>query len=165
MLEQGQLFYPEEGTPQGGVISPLLANIFLHYVLDEWFIEVVQKRLRGSSTLVRFADDFVMLFAYRDDAERVLRVLGKRMEKYGLEIHPDKTSMVDFRYQPKARAKEELGDKELETSFDFLGFTHVWVRSRTGYPVVRQMTTKSRFTRTIKAVSSQPCKTPKNQQN
>lgn len=152
VMEQGQLFYPEEGTPQGGVISPLLANVFLHYVLDEWFSESVQTRLRGPSTLVRFADDFVMLFAYKDDAERVLKVLGKRLEKYGLELHPEKTSMVDFRYQPKAQDQE---DKPLATSFNFLGFTHVWVRSRTGRPIVRQMTAKSRFTRTVKAVNEQ----------
>lgn len=96
VLEDGQLSYPDAGTPQGGVISPCLANVFLHYVLDEWFAAEVQPRLRGPSTLVRFADDFVVLLAYRDDAERVLRVLGKRLEKYGLELHPDKTQMIDF---------------------------------------------------------------------
>ena len=84
------------------MISPLLANVFLHYVLDEWFAEQVQPRLRGPSTLVRYADDFVMLFAYKDDAERVLEVLGKRLGKYGLQLHPDKTRMVDFRYREPA---------------------------------------------------------------
>jgi hypothetical protein len=101
VLENGQLSFSEAGAPQGGVASPLLANVFLHYVLDEWFSDEVQSRLRGPSTLVRFADDFVMLFAYKDGAERVLEVLGKRLGKYGLELHPDKTSMVDFRHKPK----------------------------------------------------------------
>ena len=97
VLEEGQLFYPDAGTPQGGVVSPCLANIFLHYVLDEWFGAQVQPRLRGPSTLVRYCDDFVMLFACRDDAVRVLEVLGKRLGKYRLQLHPDKTRMVDFR--------------------------------------------------------------------
>lgn len=83
-----------------GAISPCLANVFLHYVLDEWFAAEVQPRLRGPSTLVRFADDFVVILAHKNDAERVLRVLGKRLGKYGLELHPDKTQMIDFRFKP-----------------------------------------------------------------
>lgn len=153
VLEDGQLSFSETGTPQGGVASPLLANVFLHYVLDEWFSNEVQSRLRGPSTLIRFADDFVMLFAYKDDAERVLAVLGKRLRKYGLELHPDKTSMVDFRYKPKP-VKDE-GDKVLATSFNFLGFTHIWVKSRKGWPAVRQLTAKDRFARAMKAINKQ----------
>ena len=153
VLEEGRLSFPEVGTPQGGVISPLLGNIFLHYVLDEWFGGEVQPRLRGPSTLVRYADDFVMLFAYKDDAERVLTVLGRRLGRYGLELHPDKTSMVDFRHRPKP-AKEEA-DGSLATSFNFLGFTHVWVRSRQGRVVVRQVTAKDRFARARKAINQQ----------
>ncbi len=153
VLEDGQLSYSDLGTPQGGVASPLLANIYLHYVLDEWFSDEVQPRLRGPSTLVRFADDFVMLFAYRDDAERVLNVLGKRLGKYGLELHPDKTSMVDFRYKPKPGKEEQ--DKKMETNFNFLGFTHIWVQSRKGRPVVRQMTAKDRLSRAKKAINQQ----------
>jgi RNA-directed DNA polymerase len=153
VMEDGRLSYSEAGTPQGGVVSPLLANIFLHYVLDKWFSNEVQPRLRGPSTLVRFADDFVMLFAYKDDAERVLEVLGKRVEKYGLELHPDKTSMVDFRYKPKP-AKDE-GDKVLATSFNFLGFTHIWAKSWKGWPVVQQLTAKDRFARAMKAFNQQ----------
>jgi len=153
VLEEGQLSFSETGTPQGGVASPLLANVFLHYVLDEWFGNEVQPRLRGASTLVRFADDFVMLFAYKDDAERVLEVLGKRLGKYGLELHPDKTSMVDFRYKP--RPVKDEGDKVLETNFNFLGFTHVWVRSKEGRVVVRQITAKDRFARAVNAINQQ----------
>ena len=150
VMEKGEVTIPDEGTPQGGVISPLLANIFLHYVLDEWFGKDVQPRLRGPSTLVRFADDFVMLFAYKDDAQKVLDVLGKRLGKYGLELHPDKTCMVDFRY----RAKPYQGE-ELATKFDFLGFTHIWVKSRKGQTVVRQITGKDRFARAKRAIDQQ----------
>jgi RNA-directed DNA polymerase len=152
VLEEGLLTIPDEGTPQGGVISPLLANIFLHYVLDEWFGSEVQPRLRGPSTLVRFADDFVMLFAYKDDAERVLNVLGKRLEKYGLELHPDKTCMVDFRYRAKALP---VTDEQLATTFNFLGFTHIWVKSRRGRTIVRQITAKERFLRAKKEIDLQ----------
>ena len=91
------------------MISPILANVFLHYVLDEWFAEQVQPRLRGPSTLVRYCDDFVMLFAHKDDAERVLAVLGKRLGKFGLQLHPDKTRLVDFRYwKPHTTHKREI---------------------------------------------------------
>jgi group II intron reverse transcriptase/maturase len=132
VLENGRVSFSEMGAPQGGVASPLLSNVFLHYVL---------------------ADDFVMLFAYKDDAQRVLEVLGKRLGKYGLELHPDKTTMVDFRYKPKS-VKDE-GEKVLATSFNFLGFTHVWVKSRTGRPTVRQMTAKDRMARAKKAINQQ----------
>ena len=153
VMENGQVSFSDMGAPQGGVASPLLSNIFLHYVLDAWFSDEVQPRLRGPSTLVRFADDFVMLFAYKDDAQRVLSVLGKRLGKYGLELHPEKTSMVDFRYKPKL-GKDD--DKQvLGTSFDFLGFTHVWVKSRKGWPVIRQLTAKNRFARAAKVFNQQ----------
>ena len=108
VLEDGQVHYPDTGTPQGGVISPCLANVFLHYVLDVWFTEAVQPRLRGRSTLVRFADDFVAIFAAKDDAERVLDVLGKRMGKYGLQLHPDKTQLASFPTRSKARTSASL---------------------------------------------------------
>jgi len=151
VLEDGQLHYPETGTPQGGVISPCLANVFLHYVLDEWFTQEVQPRLRGPSTLVRFADDFVALFAYKDDAERVLRVLEKRMGKYGLQLHPGKTQLVDFR--AKKKPTPASGETALATTFKFLGFLHVWGKSRKGNAVVRQQTAKDRFARALKAIN------------
>lgn len=153
VLEDGQLSYPDAGTPQGGVISPCLANVFLHYVLDEWFAAEVQPRLRGPSTLVRFADDFVVLLAYRDDAERVLRVLGKRLEKYGLELHPDKTKMIDFRFRPTPSHDGQQG--ALATTFKFLGFNHVWVTSVKGKAVVRQLTATDRVARALKAFNRQ----------
>lgn len=153
VLDQGQLSYPEAGTPQGGVISPMLSNVYLHYVLDEWFADVVQPRLRGPGTLVRFADDFVALFAYKDDAERVLEVLAKRMEKYGLELHPDKTKMVDFRFKPKSTYDGR--EQTMATTFNFLGFAHVWGNSRFGKPTVKQLTAKDRVARTLKGFNEQ----------
>jgi group II intron reverse transcriptase/maturase len=96
VLEAGSLSYPEAGTPQGGVISPLLANVYLHYVLDEWFERDVKPRLRGRAFLIRYADDFVIGFTEDADAWRVLEVLPKRFGKYGLTLHPDKTRLVPF---------------------------------------------------------------------
>ena len=150
VLEAGQVHYPESGTPQGGVISPILSNVFLHHVIDEWFTQQVQPRLRGPSTLVRFCDDFVMLFAHKDDAQRVLAVLGKRLGKFGLQLHPEKTRLVDFR--PK-RDPHEGREETLPMTFNFLGFTHVWGKSRKGSAVVRQLTAKDRLARMLKAVN------------
>src|SRR5262249_61078655 len=130
VLEAGSLSYPEAGTPQGGVISPLLANVYLHYVLDEWFEQEVKPRLRGRAFLIRYADDFVIGFTDEADARRVQEVLPKRFGKYGRSIHPDKTRLVPF-----ARPREQKGSGEPESgnrpgTFDFLGFTHYWGRSR-----------------------------------
>lgn len=149
VLEDGQLQRTDVGSPQGGVISPMLSNIFLHHVLDEWFESAVQPRLTHSSTLVRFADDFVMAFEDVCDAERVLAVLDKRLARYGLALHPDKTRFVDFR--PTHSDGGHPGTHG--TTFDFLGFTHVWGKSRRGHDVVRQVTAKSRFARALAAVT------------
>jgi RNA-directed DNA polymerase len=149
VLEEGQIHYPDLGTPQGGVASPLLANIYLHYVLDEWFAEQVKPRLRGTGTLARFADDFVMVFQYKDDAERVLEVLGKRLGKFGLQLHPDKTHLVDFR---PGRKPQSVGGDAVPSTFTFLGFAHLWGKSRRGKNVMRQLTAKDRFARTVAAI-------------
>lgn len=131
VLEQGILSRPVAGTPQGGVISPLLANVFLHHVLDRWFAEVARPRLRKRCQLVRYADDFVMGFEDHLDGRRMLAVLGKRLERYGLRLNPDKTRYVDFRFQrPQGRHPATSA-----TTFNFLGFTHVWGKSRKGKPV------------------------------
>jgi hypothetical protein len=150
VMEEGHLQHATKGTPQGGVISPLLANIVLHHVLDEWYVGEVKPRLRGPSTLVRFADDFVMAFADSRDAEQVLAVLGKRFERYGLMLHPAKTRFVDFRPR-RPGGRNHPGTSG--TTFDFLGFTHAWGKSRRGYDVVRQVTAKSRLARGLAAVS------------
>ena len=96
VLEDGCVTHPEAGSPQGGVVSPMLSNVFLHYVLDEWFEREVQPRLKGRAFLIRYADDFVMGFTCEEDARRVMDVLPKRFEKYGLTIHPEKTRLVPF---------------------------------------------------------------------
>src|SRR5450759_289175 len=124
VLEDGAVTTPEHGTPQGGVISPLLANIFLHYVLDEWFVEEVHPRLDGEAFLIRYADDFVIGVAREDDARRILDVLPKRMSKYGLTVHPEKTRLVRFQppYADSSATTER--DATAPETFDFLGFTH-----------------------------------------
>src|SRR5215470_11841902 len=129
VLEDGLLRHATEGSPQGGVVSPCLSNVFLHHVLDGWFENEVRPRLRGKSTLVRFADDAVMAFADHRGAQRVLDVLGKRLARYGLTLHPDKTRFIDFRsYRPDGKDHSEADG----TSFTFLGFCHVWGKSRKG---------------------------------
>lgn len=148
VLEDGCITHPESGTPQGGVISPLLANIYLHEVLDEWFEVAVKPRLAGRAFLVRYADDFVMGFDFEEDARRVLAVLPRRLEKFGLTIHPEKTRLVDFQ-KPRSKSSD---DEPGPGSFDLLGFTHHWAKSRSGIWVVKQKTAKSRFTRGLKRI-------------
>ena len=149
VLEDGALRHATAGSPQGGVISPCLSNIFLHHVLDEWFEHEVRPRLKGRCTIVRFADDAVMAFENDLDAKRVLGVLGKRLARYGLTLHPDKTRFVDFRPTPSQGKAHPQTDG---TSFTFLGFTHIWGQSRAGKNVVRQVTAKSRYARALAAI-------------
>jgi group II intron reverse transcriptase/maturase len=139
ILEDGQVSYPEDGTPQGGTISPLLSNIYLHYVLDEWFSEQIQPMLKGRSFIVRYADDFILGFSDKQDVDRVMEVLPKRFGKYQLSLHPDKTKVVDLEC--------ESGDGD--RSFDFLGFTHYKGLSRKGYPVLKRRTSSKKLTRAI----------------
>ena len=145
VMESGQVYYPEAGTPQGGVISPLLANVYLHEVLDTWFESDVKPRLKGRSFLVRYADDAVIVFESEDDARKVLDVLPKRFGKYGLRLHPEKTRLVEFR-KPKSRHDDD-DDSNGPGSFDLLGFTHFWGRSRKGTWVIQRKTAHSRFSR------------------
>ncbi len=149
VMESGALSHPEAGTPQGGVISPLLANIYLHEVLDMWFEREVKPRLKGRAFLIRYADDFAMGFVHEEDARRVLTVMPKRFGKYGLTLHPEKTRLLDFR-SPGIR--KDSDDNEGPGSFDFLGFTHHWAKSRSGYWVVKQKTASSRFTRSLQRI-------------
>jgi group II intron reverse transcriptase/maturase len=141
--EAGAVTYPERGTPQGGVISPLLSNIYLHEVLDVWFETQIKPKLQGRAFLVRYADDFVMGFERQEDARRVFAVLPKRLAKYGLDIHPEKTRLIDF-HPPQG----EGGGP----TFDFLGFTHAWGMSRKGRPFIWRHTMAKRFTRAVQAV-------------
>jgi len=127
VLDGVDLSMPETGTVQGSVLSPLLGNIYLHYALDRWFERRVKPRLRGQATLVRYADDFVIGFEYKDDAQRVMDALGRRLGHFGLTLHPDKTRLLPFRRPPKGQE----GGKGRAT-FDFLGFTFYWARTRRG---------------------------------
>ena len=150
VLEDGQLRRTGDGTPQGGVISPLLANIYLHEVLDRWFVEQVLPRMRGPAHLIRYADDFVIVFADESDARRVMEALAKRFGKYGLALHPRKTRLIDCG-RPSGPGKGGRGGKP--PTFDFLGFTHYWGRSRKGKPVVKRKTAQSRFSRSLGRVA------------
>lgn len=145
--ENGEVSYPEQGTPQGGVISPLLSNIYLHEVLDTWFEREVRPHLKAKAYLIRYADDAVMVFASEADARKVMEVLPKRFARYGLTIHPEKTRVVNF---TRPRGKSEAREKK---SFNFLGFTHYWGVSRKGAPFVRRSTQKERFARALKKVA------------
>ena len=140
VLEEGKVVRSETGTPQGGVISPILANIFLHTVLDEWFETTVRARMGGNCFLVRFADDFVMGYAFKGDAEKVFRVLPKRFERYGLSIHPEKSRLVQFS-RPYWRQGKGPG------TFAFLGFDHYWDKTRTGGWTIKRKTQGKRLRR------------------
>ena len=147
ILEGGELTTPERGTTQGSVLSPLLGNVYLHYALDVWFEHEVKPRLGGKALLVRYADDFVMGFERKEDAERVMAVLGKRMGRYGLTLHPDKTRLVDFRRPPN----DQTAGKGPST-IDFLGFTLYWRRTRAGRWQMWCKTRSARLRRSIQAV-------------
>lgn len=140
VMEAGGVHYPEHGSPQGGVISPLLANVYLHHVLDQWFEKAVKPRLIGGACLIRFADDAVLLLRNARDAERVMSVLPKRFGRYNLTLHPDKTCATTFK----------PGEK---SGIDFLGFTHYWRKSRRGRWSIHRKTMKSRFVRSVKAIN------------
>lgn len=149
VLEGVVLSHPDAGTPQGGVISPLLANIYLHEVLDLWFERDVKPRLRGRGFLVRYADDGVLVFSAEADAREVLAALPEQFGRYGLTLHPNKTRLLSFRPWRRDDSPPP-GEKR---SFDFLGLTHHWGKSRRGSWVVRQRTASSRFTRALRRLS------------
>ncbi len=154
VLKDGSVEYADVGTPQGGVVSPILANIYLHEVLDEWFERQVRPRLVGNAVLVRYADDLLVIFQREDDARRVLEVLPKRLAKYGLQIHPEKTRLVDVRRPDRRPASpRDAGDRDWPGTFDFLGFTHYWAMSRKGHWVVKQKTAADRIRRAVKHVT------------
>jgi RNA-directed DNA polymerase len=137
VMEDGMIHYPKEGTPQGGVISPLLSNIYLHEVLDVWFEKEVRPRLWGEAALIRYADDYVILCTSKRDAQRIEAVLPKRFGKYGLKIHEEKTRLLDFRCP--------MGEGGKSETFVFLGFTHYWGKSRKGRWVIKRKTAKKKL--------------------
>ena len=153
VMEAGELSYREKGTPQGGVVSPILSNIYLHEVLDKWFAHEVKACLKGRAFLVRYADDFVMGFECEQDAQRVYAVLPKRFGKYGLNLHPTKTRLIAF---GRPCSKQEGGKRtsdQGESTFDFLGFTHYWGKTRKGGYAVKRKTATKRMSRGLKAIN------------
>jgi len=143
VLEDGQIHHPQEGTPQGGVISPLLSNIYLHYALDEWFIGQIQPRLESESAIIRFADDFLLMFSGRRDAERVMRVLPKRLGKFGLSLHPEKTRLIEL----------DNRGRSAPNTFDFLGFTHYMGTSRKGKRILKRKTSSKKLRMSLKRLN------------
>jgi RNA-directed DNA polymerase len=150
VIEEGRLLVSETGTGQGQTISPLLANIYLHHVLDEWFEHEVKPRLRGVAHEIRFADDAVLCFQYKKDAERVMEVLSKRFAKYGLTLHPEKTRLVEFGRYAEENAKRK---RKKPCTLDFLGLTHICARSRKGKFTVHVRTMKKRLRRGLTAIA------------
>jgi RNA-directed DNA polymerase len=153
VLEDGDVTFPEAGTPQGGVISPLLANVYLHYVLDVWFEREVKPRLKGRAFLIRYADDAVMGFACEADARRVLEVLPKRFAKYGLTLHPEKTRLVPFQRPASRSLGADSQSKAQPGVFDLLGFRHCWALSRWGNWVVHRETAAGRFRAALRRIA------------
>ncbi len=151
VLEEGELSYPRQGTPQGGVISPTLSNIYLHEVLDKWFDSVVKPRLKGRAFEIRYADDAVLVFESKEDAQRVMEVLPKRFGRYNLTVHPEKTRLIYF--GKPAEREQETPKHPRWQKFDFMGFTHYWGRSRKGRWVIMRRTQGTRFTRALRNVA------------
>ena len=149
-IDEGRLLLSETGTGQGQIISPLLANVYLHFVLDEWFEDVVKPRLKGQAFAIRYADDGLLCFERREDAEKVLAVLPKRFAKFGLTLHPEKTRLVHF---GRAALEKAERDGVKADTFDFLGFTYLCARSRRGKFTLHVRTMKKRLRRSLKAVS------------
>lgn len=146
VAEDGQVTYPEKGTPQGGVVSPMLSNIFLHYVLDDWFVKTVQLRMKGKCFLIRFADDFIIGFQLESDAKRLMEVLAKRFERFALALHPEKTRLIAF--------GKPAGNAKSQGTFNFLGFTFYWGRSLTGNWVIKKQTARKRRNRFMRMLWS-----------
>ena len=146
VMEEGTLSYPGKGTPQGGVISPVLSNIFLHYVLDDWFVKEVMPRMKGKCFIIRWADDFIIGCELESDTARIMDVLPKRFSRYGLTLHPTKTRVIMFR-KPTSKA-----NRKGKGTFDFLGFTFYWGRSLKGYWVIKKKTAGKRVNRFLKTL-------------
>jgi len=139
----GKVVHPVTGTPQGGIVSPILANVYLHYALDLWFHKVVRKHCRGEACLIRYADDFVCAFQYQGEAERFYRALGKRLEKFGLKLAAEKTRVIPFDRNPPSG----------KNRFDFLGFEFYWGKDRGGKPHLKRRTSRKKLRNSIKCLT------------
>jgi len=144
VMEDGSLTFPGKGTPQGGVISPVLSNVFLHHVLDDWFVKEVKPRMKGRCFIIRFADDFIIGCEHENDAQRMMEVLPKRFNRFSLTLQSEKTRLIPFR-KPNSK-----GDGKGNGTFDFLGLTFYWSRSRRGYWVIKKKTARKRLRRFIR---------------
>lgn len=140
--EGGKLMATEAGVPQGGNLSPVLSNIFLHYALDEWFVKEIKPRLKGESHLVRYADDFICMVEKEEDAQAILNALQERLTQHGLELHPDKTRLLRFGRKESEKARRQ---NRKASTFDFLGFTHYCGKSRRGYFKLGIKTSKNKY--------------------
>jgi len=147
VLEAGARTHPDKGTPQGGGVSPMLSNIFLHHVVDEWCVKDVQPRMKGRGFVMRFADDCIIGYELEADARRVMAVVPKRCNRFSLTIHPEKTVLMEFK-RPPSRDKSAGGTG----SFDFRGFTHYWAKTRRGYWVIKRKTVRKRLRRFMKEI-------------
>ena len=147
VLEAGELTYPDQGTPQGGVASPLLANVLLHHVLDEWFVTVGQPRMKGRCFLSRFADDCIIGCESKADAQRVMAVVPKRCGRFHLTMHPEKTALIACN-KPLRREHSARG----KGTCDFRGFTHYWAQTRRGYWVIKRKTVGKRLRRCMQGI-------------
>jgi len=136
----GKVLHPVTGTPQGGIVSPILANVYLHYALDLWFHQVVRKHCRGEACLIRYADDFVCAFQYQKDAERFYEALGKRLGKFGLQVATEKTRIIPFHRKPPSGRPH----------FQFLGFEFYWGKDRSGKPHLKRRTSRKKLKSAIK---------------
>ena len=143
VFENGSVSFSDKGTPQGGVISPVLLNIFLHYVLDDWLFKTVGKYMKGKWFVIRYADDFILGFESKDDALKVMKVLPKRFNKFGLELHPEKTQMIPFGKPTRAHKGKGL------LTFDFLGFTFYWGKSLKRNWIIKKKTIGKRLRRSM----------------
>ena len=153
VLEDGKRIRSEMGTVQGGSISPLLANVYLHYVFDLWVQRWRKKQARGDVVVVRWADDFVVGFQHRDEAERFLAELRERFAKFGLELHPDKTRLIEFGRFADSNRRGRGGSKP--ETFDFLGFTHSCAKTRAGKFTVLRQTMRKRLRTKLSEVKAE----------
>jgi group II intron reverse transcriptase/maturase len=149
-IDSNLLVATEQGTPQGGNLSPILSNIFLHYVLDLWYEKRIKRQVRGACFLVRYADDFVCMIQYQDDARHIERVLRERFAQFDLELHPEKTRVISFGRYERENAKRQ--DRRAHT-FDFLGFTHFCGQSRRGNFIVGRRTSRKKFRKKSKELN------------
>jgi group II intron reverse transcriptase/maturase len=154
VMEQGRWYETKEGTPQGSVISPVLANLYLHYVIDLWVNQWRRQQAKGEVIIVRYADDAVLGFQYREEAEQFLEQLRERLRKFGLELHPEKTRLIEFgRFAAKSRRERGKGKPE---TFDFLGFTHICGSThKMGRFIVRRETIGKRMTAKLKEIKAE----------